>query len=48
MVVLAAFDVAPIMALSFLAASIILISGCVDPDEAFAAARAIVDRARPH
>lgn len=34
-VVLAAFDVAPIMALSFLAASIILISGCVDPDEAF-------------
>lgn len=34
-VVLAAFNVAPIMALSFLAAAIILITGCVDPDEAF-------------
>ena len=32
---LAAFDVAPIMALSFLAAAIILISGCVDAEEAF-------------
>ncbi|ARJ70188.1 SLC13 family permease [Paracoccus contaminans] len=34
-VVLAALDVAPIMALSFVAAAVVLISGCVDADEAF-------------
>ena len=34
-VLLAALDVAPIMGLAFLASAIILIAGCVDPDEAF-------------
>ena len=34
-VVLAALDVAPIMALAFVAAAVVLISGCVDADEAF-------------
>lgn len=34
-VVLAALDVAPIMALSLIAAAVVLVSGCVDADEAF-------------
>ncbi|WP_134727180.1 SLC13 family permease [Paracoccus luteus] len=34
-VVLAAFDVAPIMALSMMAAALILVTRCVDADEAF-------------
>ena len=34
-VLLAALDVAPIMGLAFLAAAVVLITGCVDPDEAF-------------
>lgn len=34
-VLLAAFNVAPIMVLAFIAVAIILITGCVDPDEAF-------------
>ncbi|WP_136652152.1 SLC13 family permease [Paracoccus aeridis] len=32
---LAAFDVAPILVLSFMAAAVILLTRCVDPDEAF-------------
>ena len=32
---LAALNFAPIMALAFLASAVVLISGCVDPDEAF-------------
>ena len=35
-VVLAAFNVAPILALAMVASAVILITGCVDPDEAFA------------
>ncbi|GLS81542.1 SLC13 family permease [Paracoccus marinus] len=34
-VVLAAFDVAPILARSFMASAVILLTGCVDTDEAF-------------
>lgn len=34
-VVLAAFDVAPIMALGLIAVAVILITGCIDSDEAF-------------
>ncbi|MBV0890271.1 SLC13 family permease [Paracoccus sp. Z118] len=34
-VVLAALDLAPIMALAFVAAAVILLTSCVDPDEAF-------------
>ena len=34
-VILAAFDLAPIMALAFLASAVILLTNCVDPDEAF-------------
>ena len=32
---MAALDVAPIMGLAFLASAVVLITRCVDPDEAF-------------
>lgn len=36
-VVLAAFDVAPILMLAFIGAVVVLLTGCIDADEAFAA-----------
>ncbi|MRX50388.1 SLC13 family permease [Paracoccus sp. S-4012] len=36
-VILAAFDVAPILALAAVACAVVLIAGCVDPEEAFEA-----------